>query len=134
MGQGAANQLLQLVGVEWFFDVVEGPVAHGFDRRVDGSVSGDHQHLRAVPAAGQMLDELQAVHAGHLQVGDDHVETLLLQPLEGFDGAGEALHLVARLVQHVGHRMAGLRVVVHDQDAAEVQAGFLATRFTRTKG
>ena len=100
--------------------IVERAVPHRFDGRRDRGVGRDHQHLHAEPAALDLADEFQAVHAGHLQVGDDDVDRPLGQPAERFDGAGARGDVVAGVAQHVGHGFAGRGVVVDHQHAESI--------------
>ncbi len=65
----------------------------------------------------KLSNEVQTRHARHLQVGDDQVVALFFQGRQPFDGAGHAIGLVTGLAEDVGHRLAGLGVVVDDQYA-----------------
>ena len=65
--------------VERLFEVVERTVPHRFDGRRHRRVGRDHQHLHAEPAALDLADEFEAVHAGHLQIGHDDVDRPLGQ-------------------------------------------------------
>ena len=67
---------LQLHDVERLFDVVERSVAHRFDGRRHRRVGGDHEHFHRQSPPLDLADELQAVHARHLQVGDDDFDVL----------------------------------------------------------
>ena len=78
-----------------------------------------------MPPLFELDDELHAVHAGHLQIGQDAIEVLVLQHLERLGRAGAADHLVAGRAQHVGHRLAGLAVIVDDQHAAGLSARYV---------
>ena len=42
-------------------------------------VGGDHHHLDAQLPLFELDDELHAVHAGHLQIGDDAIEAFSIQ-------------------------------------------------------
>ena len=53
---------------------------------------------------------------------------------ERFDRAGAALDLVARLAEHVGHRLAGRLVIVDHQHAAGVVAGRKSFDFRGWRG
>ena len=75
MLQRPGDELFELVGVERFFDVVERPVPHGFDRRSDRGMGRDHQNLGSVRPMLERTDEFQAAHAGHPQIGNHHVVT-----------------------------------------------------------
>ena len=117
--QRACDELFELVRAERLFDIVEGAQPHGIDSRGDGGVRGDHDDLRIDRAFGQRAQELEAVHAGHLEVGHDHIGGPALELLERFDGAAAALHGVSGVAEHVRHRLARAGMVVDDQHAAD---------------
>ena len=106
---GLADRALQRDRVERLFEVVERTVPHRFDGRGHRGMGRDHQHLHAEPAALDLADEFEAVHAGHLQVGDDDVDRPLGQPGERFDGAGAGGDVVAGVAEHVGDAFARAR-------------------------
>jgi hypothetical protein len=83
----------------------------------------DHHHLDLMPTLLELDHQLQAVHAGHFQVGDDAIVVFLLKHLQRLGGAAAAVNAVAGLPQHVAHRLAGLRVIVDHQHAAAAFAG-----------
>ena len=107
-------------GVERFFNVVERAVPHGFHRRPDRRVGRDHQHLHVQPTPLDFADELEAVHARHLQVGYDDVHALARQLGERFARAGARRHLVIGLSKHVAHGFARRSVVIDHEDAKSV--------------
>ena len=110
------DETLQRIDVERLLDVVERAMPHGLDRRGNRRMGRHHDDLHAQSALLQLDDEFDAAHAGHLEVGDDAVEAFGLKFLEGFGRARATGNLMARLTQHIGHRLAGLAVIVHDQD------------------
>ena len=123
MADRLAHQFFELIDVEGFFDVVEGPVPHGFDRRGDRGVGRDHHHFAGVRRCSICDDELQAAHAGHLQVGDDAIVAFrACSDCRASVALEQHCDLVARLAEHVGHRFAGLEVVVDHQHAAAAEA------------
>ena len=96
------DQSFQLLDIERFFDVIERSAAHGFHRRSDRGVRRDHQNLRPVRPAFQMANQLQARHARHLQIGDNHVEAFAGQLHECFAAAGDAFHLMTGGTERIG--------------------------------
>ena len=108
----------QGVGLKRFFNVVEGPVPHRFNRRGHSSMGRDHDNLRRALPLPELDDELDARHARHFQVGDDAIEAHRFEQLQGLGRASAALHLVARMAQHVGHRLPRAGVIVDDKYAA----------------
>ena len=118
MLHGPRDKSFQLIDVERFFDVIERSVPHGFHRRCHRGMGRNHQNLRTVGLALHSLDEFQARHAGHLQIGNDHVEAFSFHVLQGLAGAGGALHLMTGGTQHVGNRFARLAKIVDHQHPA----------------
>ena len=112
------HELLELIDVERFLDVVERPMTHGLHGRGHRGMRGHHHHLGGVTALLQVNDEFQPAHPGHSQVGDDAVVALPLDDLDRLSGAGAAIDLVAGPAERVAHRFAGLRVIVDHQHAA----------------
>ncbi len=76
----------------------------------------------------ERVNEFQATHARHLQIGDDGVEAFAVEQLQRFDRAGQAVDLMAGVPQHVGDRLAGLAVIVDDQHAAVAAAAWWRQR------
>ena len=65
----------------------------------------------------ELLEHLDAGHAGHAQVEDGGVERALLQGLEGGPAVGADGHLVAQARQLGAHELLQRLLVVHEQDA-----------------
>jgi hypothetical protein len=63
----------QLLEVERLGQVLDRAGPHGLDRGLDRAEGGHDHHRRRVFHRVDLLDQLDAVHAGHLQVGQDHV-------------------------------------------------------------
>ena len=67
------------------------------------------------------LGELVAVHARHLDVGDDHVDrAAVAQARQRVLGAGDRGHVVAGRLQHRGEHVAEERRVVDEQQRARL--------------
>jgi hypothetical protein len=83
------------------------------------AVHAQHEHgqLRVVDV--QVLDQRHTAHAGHAQVGDDHVEGVFAQPLQGRLAAVGLLHRPApcRGIEDAAQAFAHQLVVVHQQQA-----------------
>ena len=87
---------------------------------VVGGGDHDHRQLRGLRVGADVARELEAVHAGHLHVGDEHVGQLRLHLLHGVEPVVGIGHLVLVLRQQaagldahdlgvVGHQHQGLR-------------------------
>jgi adenosyl cobinamide kinase/adenosyl cobinamide phosphate guanylyltransferase len=83
----------------------------------DGAVGGEDQHRQQRMAAVHRLEQLQAVHAAHAQVGDQQLRQLVVQHAQRRLAAGRFHHVVALGAQ--AHRQQPQQggVVVDDQDA-----------------
>jgi hypothetical protein len=62
-------------------EVPQGALLHGFDRRLDGRVARDEDHWNVEIACSDAFEELNTIHAWHVDVAEDHVER------GGLDGA-----------------------------------------------
>src|SRR5580700_4753789 len=103
-------------------EVVEAGLASALDRRRRGDRrERDDRQLGGARVAPHRLGELEAVHAGHLDVGDDHVEALArLQSRERLVGPGRGGDVVARRLEHRGEHVAEeMRIVDQQQVARE---------------
>ena len=60
--------------------------------------------------------QFEAVHAGHLEVGEDDVDLALAEEVEGFGAAGGGGDVVAHLGDGLGEGLAAGAVVVDDED------------------
>ena len=116
--QGAAHQGEQLVVVEGFLQVVEGPLLDGAHRRGDAAVGGHHHHL-AVPSPGaQAGHRLETVPTRKGEVHQHEVGRIL------GDGAQTGLAGLHRprveplFPQQEGHDLPDAGLVVDDEDAA----------------
>ncbi len=85
-------------------DVVGRPLAQGLDGGLLAAVRGHQDHGQSGVVAADGLDQLQAVHLGHVQIGDDDVRLLRrdhrerVAPVRRVDGnqAGALLEQAAR--------------------------------------
>ena len=70
---------LQLVDVDGLPQVVLGPHLHGPHRGLDRAVGGHEEHHRLGPDLLDLGQQLDAVHAGHAEVGEHDVGVGLLE-------------------------------------------------------
>jgi hypothetical protein len=117
--QGAFDQGEQLGRIEGFNHVVEGAELH----RLDGGLRGaegrheDHQLLRVGRA--DVLERLQARHAGHAVVEQHDIGRLFLDGGHAFLTARGLLHLVVLRRKHAVQRVANFGVVIDDENAGD---------------
>ena len=64
--------------IEWLLEVGEGALLHGRDRRGDGAMAGDDDHLCLGGGLLRPGEDFQAADVVHHQVGDDDIERFLL--------------------------------------------------------
>ena len=83
----------------------------------NGAVRGEHDDVEARPLALQFLEQRDAVHLCHAQVGDHEVGAEARHRRECLGRAGDGLHFVFLRAQADGEQAQQPRVVVHDQDA-----------------
>ena len=72
--QGAVDRVLQVGEVDWLGDEVEGAAVHGRANVGHVAVGGDDDGPDVRVHIGNLLQEGQAVHLGHVDVGDHHVD------------------------------------------------------------
>ena len=65
----------------------------------------------------ELLQDLEPVHAGHLDVEEDEVWRFTLDELDAFVAGGGLQHLVAFVFENHPQRVADGGLVVDDQDA-----------------
>ena len=95
----AGEYLPHLRGVDGLHDVLRNPHAHRLPGVLKVVKAGEHHQLGRRQGLAQPAAQLQAVHKGHLDVGQDHVGLELLGELQG-------LRPVLRL-SHQGKAQAG---------------------------
>ncbi len=112
-------------------EVVLGATLHRLHRALHRGVARDDDHGRVEAGLANAVQEREAVHRRHAEVGDHHVPRFLGQELERGDGIADVSHLVALERELVGERDARETVVVDDEDAA-VHAAASPASGTRT--
>ena len=76
---GAREREPQRLDLERLGDEVVGAGADRADRRLEAAERGDHDDRHVGPIGDDALAQLEAVHALHVEVGDDDVEVLLVE-------------------------------------------------------
>ena len=109
------HALPQLDQVDRLLEVVIGPLLHGVHGRLHRAEPGDHQHGDPRIGRLRLLEDLQAVHARHPQIGHQKVGAVPLQVFDPFLARVERRHQVAVLAQgHLG--AAAVSLVIVDDD------------------
>ena len=107
----------ELLDLERLGDEVVGAGADRRDRGLDAAERGDHDDRHVGPVGGDALAQLEAVHAAHVEVGDDDVEVLVLEQRQRFVGRRLPRRLEAGAAQRGFQRLAQTLIVVDDEDA-----------------
>ena len=106
----------QLLDLERLGDVVVRAELDRADRGLDRAERGDHHDVRRLGQRHHAADQVEAVHLGHPQVGDDQVEPVGARELEAGRGARRRLDLEPRVLELLGQQVAHRLVVLDDQD------------------
>ncbi|MCY1176950.1 hypothetical protein D9M73_172380 [compost metagenome] len=112
--QGAAQAAQQVLRREGFFQEVIGPHAHGFYRHRYISVTGQQNHGQVGVVRLQAFEQLQAIHARHAHIADDHPREVLRQVCQARFGASEQLHAEARQAQPLLDSSADTGFIIDD--------------------
>ena len=119
-----AQHIGELGGVHRLEDVLHHIELDGLLGVLKGVEAGEDNELEPGLAPGELRPQLQAVHEGHLDVGEDHVQVQrlgLLQGVHAVFGLGRDLKAQGFPVDDVGDGRPDLRLVIHDHDFIEVQ-------------
>ena len=106
---------VDLVELEGLGDVVVGAELHRLHRRLGGGDGGDDDHGRVGRQVPGGPEHLHAVHLWHAQVGDDGVEGVPPDRLDGGLPAVGGRHVVARSLERDGEELPHALLVVYDQ-------------------
>jgi hypothetical protein len=81
--QAALDDVHHLLDAEGLDHVVVGAALHRVDGGLDGAEARHDDRDDAGVGAVELVEQLEAAHAGHLQVGDDEVVGVALELLQG---------------------------------------------------
>ena len=107
----------QLVELERLGDVVIRAELHRLHRRLGRSEGGHDEHHRSRRVLLRGAQNGEAVHLPHAEVGDDQVERVALERLDGGFAAVGQRHGIADLPQHDAEQLSHALLVVDDQHA-----------------
>ena len=112
----APDLLKEVLGEHRLEDVVDRPGAKRSHRRLHRGVRGEDDRGRVGTEPGHVREKLDAAHARHDQVAEDHVGRLHGQAAQRLLGVAGGLAYVALLPQQVGHVLAEDCFVVDKKD------------------
>src|SRR3989440_2612101 len=102
--------------LEGLGEVVERADLERLHRRGDRRVARHHDDLDRLVVTLDLFEELEAVHVGHADVGDDCVEHVAAERLERLGGARRRRHLIAPLCEGFPEEPEDRGLVVNYQD------------------
>jgi hypothetical protein len=106
---GFANEVDGLVDIERFWQVFERTALVGGNGVFQVGMRGDDDDRQVGSTATQTLEQGKAAHAGHANIGDQHVWIALANCVQQVFRALEAarLHigLLERFLEHPAHRL-----------------------------
>src|SRR5207253_3759767 len=111
---------LHMLRGEGFADVASRPAGHGLPHVGFAAFGGDHdyRHALRVGHSRKLLDELQPVHYGHIDVAKNEIDDVSLEDaksLGSVSGLQYLLEVNACLAQAALHDLAHDRGIVHDK-------------------
>ncbi len=113
---GTTDLIHRLVQVEGLGQVLEGPTVKGGYRALQVRVGGHDDHRQGRVAGVDLTQQVQAVDAGHADVGEDDIGHVALQGLHDPHAVGEGGHVQFGLAQRLLQDPTDGAVVVDDPD------------------
>ncbi len=110
--QRAANEEDQLVGIDGLGDVVVGAGFHRLDGAFCGFFTGKYDELRIGLALLPELEQLDAAHIPHVEIGEDDVD-IFVNIAQRLVGVFSAIDGEAFLLQELHHH-ASFRLMIFD--------------------
>ncbi len=126
--QGLLHLVQQFLLVDRLGEEAEGAHLRRLDGVGDRAVRGEDDHLQAGPAVLQLLQQTDAVHLVHAQVGDDEVGAEATRRCERLHAALHGFHVVVLGAKADGEEAEQARVVVDDEDSCLAFAGLVHDR------
>src|ERR1700722_10769763 len=117
--QGAFDERAQYRRLQRLFDVPVGSGFDGLDDALVAAAAGDDDYRDAGDFFAELGEQVEAVHAGQLDVRENEVGLIFLKFGEGFFAAAHAQNFPIPLAQQRLITFAGVVFVFDDQDALE---------------
>ena len=108
--------------VDRLLDVVGRAELDRLDRVLHGRVPAHEHELDVRVAVLQVAQQLEPAHPGHADVGQDHVNGLLVERRQRRIRAVRDLHLEALLGEKDLEDLPDVRIVLHDEDLRPVRS------------
>ena len=93
------------------------PLTHRLDGRLDAPVAGEQNHFRIRADALDLLEQTDAVHPGHSEIGDHQIRGLCAEHLGGGFRVVRHGDVEPLLGDHLLEGLAAAALVVHHQHA-----------------
>ncbi len=114
--EGLGHRQLDFVGFEGLGDVVVSPGAQRLYGAFDGAIGGDHDDRQSGIEGLDFLEQFQAVHARHLNVGDHQVEIFSADVLQGLITRAYRHRFITILGQHPAKQSPHSLFVIDDKN------------------
>jgi hypothetical protein len=105
----------QLFQIDRLEQVIERPLTHGVDRRLDGAVAGDQDHLGVGQVVFGLGQQRQTIDVVHLEVGDDDLEVIVGNALRSLGSRGGHRAVVPGRFEPLGQQLGVGCLVIDDQ-------------------
>ena len=113
--QGTTHAVQQRFAGEGFFQEIVSAGAHRLHRQLNITVPGDEDHRHLAVARAQLLQQLEAIDAGHANVADHHAWPVRWQPRGQVAGIAQADDLETGQVEGLAQCLTQVRIVVDQQ-------------------
>ena len=121
---GVGEDGAQARGVDWFLQEVVRAQLHGVDGEVDGAHGGEDDDDKVGLEAGAVFvefgEQADAVHARHLEIGDDDVRVPGSGFIPAFDAVARGFSAVAPAGDELGKAHEGVGLVFDDENLYDV--------------
>jgi hypothetical protein len=106
-----------VIRIEWFGYKIIGSFLHRLDGAFDGSEGGNHDHRDVLPSPANFRKDFQPVHARHRYIEKHELGILPVEGFEAFSAAFRDQDLIPHGFETIPQDLAGVGVVVYDQDS-----------------
>ena len=114
--QGTPYAVEQALGGEGFFDEVIGALAQCLHRHGHVAMASNEDHRQVAVDLQQLVEQLQAISAGHAHIADDDAGEVAVDQSQGFGRTGAGTYVATGQLQPLLYRLANRRFVVDHYD------------------